>query len=116
MLRLLTDQNFNGRILRGLRRRVGELDLVRAFDAGLAGSEDPDLLEWAACEDRVVFSHDVNTMPAFAYDRVRHKLPMPGVFIVPTSMAIGQAIDELEFAVEAMSPDECKDQVTFFPL
>jgi hypothetical protein len=35
MLRLFTDQNFNGRILRGLRCRVAEVDLVRAFDAGL---------------------------------------------------------------------------------
>ena len=116
MLRLLTDQNFNGRVLRGLRRRLAELDLVRAFDAGLAGSADPDLLEWAAKEDRIVVSHDVNTMPAFAYDRVRGGQSMPGVFIVPTSVAIGQAIDELEFAVEAMSAEECRDQVIFFPL
>ena len=116
MLRLLTDQNFNGRVVRGLRRRLADLDLVRAFDAGLAGSEDPDLLEWAAQENRIVVSHDVNTMPAFAYDHIRDGQSMPGVFIVPTSMAIGQAIDELEFAAEAMSVEECRNQVIYFPL
>lgn len=116
MLWLLTDQNFNGRVLRGLRRRVRNLDLVRAFDAGLARREDADLLEWAAKENRIVVSHDVNTMPAFAYDRIRDGQSMPGVFIIPNSMAIGQAIDELEFAVEAMSAEECRDQVIYFPL
>ena len=45
MLRLLADQNLNGRIVRGLRRRATALDLVRAFDAGLSSSEDPDVLE-----------------------------------------------------------------------
>lgn len=45
MLRLLSDQNLNGRILRGLRRRDAVVDLVRAFDAGLASLEDPDVLE-----------------------------------------------------------------------
>lgn len=41
---------------------------------------------------------------------------MPGVFLVPKSMPIGQAIDELELAVEAQVPDECQNQVTYFPL
>lgn len=116
MLRLLTDQNFNGRILRGLRRRIINLDVVRAFDAGLASVDDPDVLEWAANEERIVVSHDVNSMTAFAYDRVRSGLAMPGVFIVPTSMAIGQAIEELAFAVESFSEAECRDQVVYFPL
>jgi hypothetical protein len=55
-------------------------------------------------------------MPAFAYERVRRGQSMPGVFIVPTSMAIGQVIDELEFAVAAVSAEECRDQVIYFPL
>lgn len=55
-------------------------------------------------------------MPAFAYDRVRTGQSMPGVFIIPISMAIGQAVDELEFAVEAVLPEECKDRVIYFPL
>jgi hypothetical protein len=53
MLRLLSDQNFNGRILRGLRRRLPNLELVRALDVGLAKAEDPALLEWAAAESHI---------------------------------------------------------------
>jgi hypothetical protein len=44
MLRLISDQNFNGPILRGLLRRQPDLHLVRAFDVGLATATDPVLL------------------------------------------------------------------------
>ena len=52
MLRLISDQNFNGPILRGLFRRQPDLDPVRAFDVGLATATDPVLLAWAAEEGR----------------------------------------------------------------
>jgi hypothetical protein len=63
MLKLISDQNFNGRILRGVKRRVTKLDLVRALDVGLAEVDDPVLLEWAAVEGRILLTHDVNTIP-----------------------------------------------------
>ena len=113
---LLADQNFDGRILRGLPGRISNLDVVRAVDAGLATVSDPDLLAWAAGAGRILLTHDVNTVTGFAYDRVRAGLAMPGVFLVSKSMPIGQAIDELELALFAKTPDECKDQVTYFPL
>jgi hypothetical protein len=116
MLRLLSDHNFNGRILRGLRRRLSGLDVVMALDVGLASIDDLELLEWAANEDRIVLTHDVNTIPGFAYQRVHNGASMPGVFLVPKSMPIGQAIDDLELAVQALNPDDCKDLVTYFPL
>jgi hypothetical protein len=116
MLRLISDQNFSGRILRGVWRRVPHLDCVRALDAGLDRADDADLLEWAAAEDRILLTHDVNTIPRFAYDRVRAGLAMPGVFLVSLSMPIGQAIDELVFVIEGSSQHEWKDFVTFFPL
>jgi hypothetical protein len=116
MPKLLSDHNFNARILRGLRRRLSSLDVVTALDAGLASVDDPDLLEWAATQDRILLTHDVNTIPGFAYMRVQNGVSMPGVFLVPKSMAIGQAIDDLELAVQALSPDDCKDLVTYFPL
>ena len=116
MLPVLSDHNFNGRILRGLRRRIPELDVVRALDVGLDTADDPDLLAWAAGEDRILITHDVNTVPAFANARVRAGLTMPGVFLIPKSMAIGHAIDDLELAIKAQTAADCKDQVNYFPL
>jgi hypothetical protein len=63
MLRLISDHNFSGRILRGVGRRIPNLDLVRAFDAGLATAPDPVLLEWAAAEGRIL-CEDAASEPA----------------------------------------------------
>ena len=50
MLRLLIDENVDHRILRGLLRRVPQLDFVVVAQIGLAGTPDIDLLRWAAQE------------------------------------------------------------------
>jgi hypothetical protein len=116
MLRLVSDENFNGDIVRGLFRQHPELDLVRVQDVGLMATPDPDILEWAAREGRVLLSHDVSTVPPAAYQRVGDEKPMPGVFIVPDRMPIGQALDEILFLSLEVEPDEWKDQVLFLPL
>lgn len=73
--RLLADENFNGRVLRALVRQQAGLDVVRAQDVGLGGADDPAVLEWAARADRVVLTHDVQTMTRYAHERVAAGLP-----------------------------------------
>jgi predicted nuclease of predicted toxin-antitoxin system len=116
VLKLVSDENFDGDILRGLFRRRRDLALVRVQDVGLSATPDPAILAWAAVENRIVLTHDRDTMPHFAYERVRAGLPMPGVFLVNDQMPMGQAIDELLLAVECLTEEECKDFVRFFPL
>jgi len=64
----------------------------------------------------VLLSHDVSTVPPAAYQRVADGKPMPGVFIVPDRMPIGQAIDEILFLALDAEPDEWEDQILFLPL
>lgn len=116
MLELVADENFNGRIVRGLRRRMPELDLLRIQDTRVAGAEDPDVLEWAAQEGRLVLTHDVSTMTAAAVDRVRGGKAMPGVAEVDPYMPIGQAIEEILLLALASTPEECEGQIFYLPL
>ena len=116
MLRLISDENFNGDILRGLFRRCPDLDVVRVQDVGLDAASDPGILEWAAIEGRIVLTHDRDTMPFFAYARVKAAQPMPGVFLVSDVMPLGQAIDETLLAADCLAPEECQNLVRFFPL
>ena len=48
MLLLLIDENFNHRILRGLRLRVPALDVVIVQETAMQGLQDPPLLREAA--------------------------------------------------------------------
>ena len=45
MLTLISDENFNGDILRGLYRRRPDLDVVRVQDVGLKAASDQTILE-----------------------------------------------------------------------
>lgn len=116
MLRLAADENFDGRIVRGLLRLLPDLDLLRVQDSPLAEAEDEAVLEWAAQEGRLVLTHDVNTMAAAAWARVRDGLPMPGLIEVSPEMSIGQAIDEIRLVVLVSRPGELDGQVIFLPL
>jgi hypothetical protein len=49
MLRLAADENFNADIVRGLRRRLPELDIVRVQDAGLSGVVETDQVICRQC-------------------------------------------------------------------
>lgn len=44
MLRLAADADFNGRVVKALLRKVPDLDLVRAQDAGFGSAADPAVL------------------------------------------------------------------------
>ena len=70
MISLLTDQNFDGRIVRGLFLRIDNINLVRTEDVGLKHFSDFDILTWAAVEDRVVLTHDKKTFDIFAYRKI----------------------------------------------
>jgi predicted nuclease of predicted toxin-antitoxin system len=116
MFRLLIDQNFDHRILRGVRLWVSSLDVVLASDAGLATAEDPDLLEWAAAQSRVVVSHDLKTLVPFAYQRMAAGKRMPGVILVLASAPVGRAIDDILMILGCCREDELEGQVYIVPV
>jgi hypothetical protein len=85
-------------------------------DIGLGGLGDPELLDWAAGEGRVVVTHDVNTVTKFASERMSEALPMPGVIIVPERMEIGSAINDLETLIECSTAADLENQIQYIPL
>src|SRR5256885_14714424 len=70
MIEVLVDENFNRRILRGLRRRLPGLNCVLVQDTELFQTEDAEILDWAASSGRGVLTHDVNTMTRYACERL----------------------------------------------
>lgn len=115
-MRLLSDENFNGDIVRGLLLRHPDLDLLRVQDIGLEGADDPSILEWAAANNRIVLTHDRATMPDFAYARVVSEQPMPGVSVVDDRISVRQAIDELLLIEICSEQAEWVGLVVYLPL
>jgi hypothetical protein len=116
VLSFLTDEDFDCDILRGLLRRLPDLDIVRVQDVGLSGKLDPAVLEWATQQGRIILTHDKKTMTAFAFDRLRAGLSFPGVCVVRQSTPIGQAIEELLVVLGCSFPEDWENQVRYVPL
>ena len=116
MIRLLTDENFNQKIVRGLRLRLPQLDLISVRDAGLSSQPDMLLLHWAAKENRAILTHDISTMVPDAEQLIALNEPMAGVIFVPDQLQIGRAINDLEIVLECYPESEIRNAITHIPL
>jgi predicted nuclease of predicted toxin-antitoxin system len=117
MLRLASDADVHGDIVRGVRRRLPGIDLVRVQDAWPEGTPDPDVLAWTATENRVLITNDRNTMVGFAYQRVAAGKPLPGLIVTTNEQSIGSAVNDILVIAECMSEEEIRAQiVVFLPL
>jgi predicted nuclease of predicted toxin-antitoxin system len=113
---LLSDENFNGDIVRGLFLRQPNLDLMRVQDIGLMEVDDPGILDWSANHQRILLTHDRAIMPDFAYERLVSGNPMTGLWVINNRMPTRQAIDELLLLINCSEPAEWLGIVLYLPL
>jgi predicted nuclease of predicted toxin-antitoxin system len=116
MVKFAADENFNNRILRGIWRIEPSLDIVRVQDTQVAGHGDEAILAWAAKENRILLTHDFDTIINFAYERIRAGQPMAGVLQVNEFIPIGRVVDYIILAAGASLEGEWENQVRYVPL
>jgi hypothetical protein len=110
------DENLDHRILRGLKLRLPSLDSVIAQATDLKGADDPVLLAWAAEHDRILVTHDLKTVPRYAYERIEAGQSMPGVIAIPKELPIGQAIEEMVIVIQCCAAAEFENEVFYLPM
>ncbi len=124
-MRLLLDENVEKALLNvfpwresnlGLRRRHPGLDVVRVVDVGLGGRPDPEILEWAAREGRVVVSRDRATLSAEAARRIEGGKPMPGLILLRRGVGVGRILEDLELLLATARPGELENAILYLPL
>ena len=116
MGRLLADENLNADIVRGLLLNYPTLDIVFVTEVGLSGVDDPEILVWAAENDRVLLTHDRATMPAHAYQRPNAGQALPGVFVVNDRFSVGQSIQQILLVVTLSEQTDWNGRVLYLPL
>ena len=114
--RFLADADLNKSIVTGLRRREPLLDFMTAQAAALRRMKDPEVLAFAAEQGRVLVSHDVSTMPRHFLAFRNAGLHSAGVFLLPQSLEVGNAIDELLPIWLASQASEWEDRLLWLPL
>jgi hypothetical protein len=116
VIRLVADENLNDFIVRGVLRRLPDLDILRIRDTEMRKASDVAVLEWAAAEGRVVLTHDVTTMTKHAYERLRAGKRLAGVFEIGQKVPVAVAIEEVILIAQCSLEDEWQGQVRYLPL
>jgi hypothetical protein len=116
MLRLLIDQDLDHVILRGLLLRVPNLDVITAHQVGLSNASDPEVLAWAAEQERILVTHDRRTMPYYATSRIARAEKVAGVVVVSRQLPISQVINDLQIIVLCSDMIEWENIVKHLPL
>ena len=116
MLRLLIDQDLDHVILRGLLLRVPTLDVITAHQVGLSNASDPELLAWAAEQERILITQDRRTMPYHATSRIAKAEKIAGIIVVSRQLSISQVINDLEIIVSCSDMIEWENVIKHLPL
>lgn len=116
MIRFLLDENFNGKIARGLRARQPDTDMVRVQDTELYGEGDTIVLAWAAQQGRILLTHDLDTMTKYASERIEQGLPIAGVILIRDTLPVAKVIEDLLVILKASEADEWENRIDFLPL
>lgn len=115
-VRFLADHDLNEHIVSGVRRSEPLIEFRRVRDEGLRVASDAEVLAFANEQGLLVVSHDVNTMPATAYQQIEHGQSVSGVFMVPQFAPIASVIESLVLIWHASEAEEWRDRVVFLPL
>ncbi len=114
-IRFLADADLDGAIVRGVHRREPSIDFKNASDAALEGLSDPEVLELAAAEGRILVSHDTSTMPVHFAARIRLGQRSPGALLVFQSAHVGDIIESLLTIWSASREEEWVDRIHYLP-
>ena len=85
-------------------------------EADLEGVPDPEVLALAAGQDRILVSHDFQTMPRHFGDFLEAGNSSPGVLLVSQRLPVGDAIEELVLIWAASDADEWQNRILKIPL
>ena len=113
----LVDEDIAAGIIQSLRTRESTIDIFDVKAEGLRGMKDEELLELAAQQDRILISHDRQTMTRAFHERLRNGKQSPGLLILSQQPgSIGEIVDWLLLIWAASRREEWRNQVAFLPI
>ena len=114
-VRFQADADLHQMIVTALVRREPGVDFQTAIAAGLEGRLDPQVLERAATEGRVLVSHDQSTMPLHFADFIQNQ-QSAGLLIVPQHLPYSTVVEELLLIWTASEAEEWINRIAYLPL
>lgn len=113
-IRFQADADLRQPIITGLKRREPSIDFRTAREAELTSLDDIKVLEIAAAENRLLVSHDVNTMPEH-FTRFIETRISSGVILISQKLSYRDAIEGLLQVWIATEAEDWRNILAFLP-
>jgi predicted nuclease of predicted toxin-antitoxin system len=108
------DENVDGRVTEGLRRRG--VDVLTAQEDGYSGRDDPEVLDRATALGRLLYAQDED-MITEGKRRQAAGIPYPGViYCHQLKLSVGRRVIDLEIIAKYGDPAEYENRVTHLPI
>jgi hypothetical protein len=114
-IRFLADEDLRYAIVSGVLRRDSSISFPTVPEAGLAGAPDPQVIEFAARENRIVVSHDKRTMPGHFAAFLRSGRNHPGLLLAPKHKALAEVIETLIIIWADADPEQWRKRIHYLP-
>lgn len=120
-LAYLIDEHLRGPLWTAIQRHNAKgkyvIDAIRIGDVGAPplGTDDPQILQWAEANDRVLVTLDESTMPGYLSEHLQSGRQSPGVFTIRPESKMLDVIEYLALAAHASDPLEWMNRVSYFP-
>lgn len=115
MIRFQADADLSHDIVLAVRRREPTIDFASALEGGIVGLRDPEVLEIAAQQQRILITHDRRTIPGHFRDLLDAGKSSPGVFIVSQFESIAAVVEALVMVWAASEPADWRYQIRHLP-
>ena len=120
-LRFVLDEHLRGPLWTAIQHHnvkgVDPLDVVCVGDPPdlPLGSSDPDILNWAALNNRILVSMDYKTMPGYLAAHLGAGAHSPGVILLRQRVSFALLLHSLANTAHTGDPADYLDQVRFIP-
>ncbi len=115
MIRFQADADIRHRIVQAVRISEPAIDFATATDSKLEGVSDPEVLEMAYIQGRILITHDRRTMIDHFRNRMSEGRSSPGVFLVSQFASIGPVVETLIMVWAASEAVEWENQLRYLP-
>jgi hypothetical protein len=113
--RFQADNDLRSSIRAGVLRREPSVDFQSALAARLDGMPDPEVLQLAMAQSRILVSHDENSMPGHFCDFLNGGNRSPGVLMVPQGSTCRPHHREHRADLDRFGSGEWIDRIEWLP-
>lgn len=120
-IRFLIDENLRGVLSKAIERHNLSsgypLDVVRVGDVPELplGTNDPEILSWAAKENRILITDDRKTMRRHLEEFLKTNNYSPGILFLRPHMTISDVLEYLVLISNAGDPKEFVNSFAYIP-